>query len=208
MPSPDPALVAVCLSVHLSICLPSSEGGWVRARRSPAPTLSCSSPSMPLGQPQARQRGHAACISGRIWGFCPSASRSLGRRPALPGHVYPSRGPQVPPQTFKALSTHPFPSLPFWPSPPHTAVPSSWAFPDSLSHSLPSPLLPGLRVPHRCPVPGPVLSTSITSSVTCGPGEGKVQPFLQMEKPRQKQVIARGHSINRGAEIRTPPRFH
>ena len=123
--------------------------------------------------------GRAVCISGRIWGILSSArggpgTQASSAQPRLPIQGSPRasadlQGPFHPPLPRACLSG-PVPHLP--------RVASSWAFPDSLSPLLNPPTAALVSEPPLSPVPGPVLSTSITSSVTCGPGEGQGQPLF------------------------------
>lgn len=181
MPSPDPCpggCLPVCPPVHLSAS--SSEGGLGEGLPFPSshPQLFKSVDATGVSHRPGSCGAVQRASQGGSGGFCPLLEEGQGPRPALPGHVYPSRGPQVPLQTFKALSTHPFPEPAF--------LAQSPAYRVFLPHG-PSPIpSPTPYPPHCClvsepplsPVPGPVLSTSITSSVTCGPGEGQVQPLF------------------------------
>ena len=147
-----------CLS--RSSAQPRPLSWWVAA----CPSVSLLPPQLPpsgaqvrrchRGQPQRCHRpGRWGAVQGASWGesggFCPPLEEGQGPRPALPSHVYPPRGPQVRPQTFKALSTHPCPEPAFLARSPAYRV----FLPRELSlipspRSLTSPLLPWSPSPH------------------------------------------------------------
>ena len=151
------ALVAVCLpvclSVRLSVCLPPplSEGGLGEGLPFPSsqPQLLKSVDATGVSHRPGRWGAVQCASQGESGGFCPLLEEGQGPRPALPSHVYPSRGPHVPPQTFKALSTHPFPEPAFLAqSPTYRVLLPRGPSPIPSPRSLTPPLLPWSPSPH------------------------------------------------------------
>lgn len=147
------------------------------------------------------------CILGRIWGILSSTlggpgTRASSAQPRLPTQGSPSastdlQGPFHPPLPRACLSGL---------VPREPRVPSSWAFPDSLSPLLNLPTAALVSEPPLNPVPAPpVLSISIMSSVTCGLGEGQGQLLFTNGETEAREASGCLRSLHKLREQRCEP---